>query len=207
MTEQDALLAAIIASPECDTSRLVYADWLDEHGQPEWAEFIRMQIATLEKRCLNGSRLWGAAHASDAWFAAVCKSLRLDWDFWNNQTALKPRQPDPNILTTEFLVTRGFVEEVCCSAMRWFARADALTATHPIRRVRLTTLPAGQWSALQKRGEATYRYAFHRRTVTESRVREQREKDGVWDDLPDTPAHIFRAFWPTIEMEILSRAD
>jgi uncharacterized protein (TIGR02996 family) len=38
-----ALLAAIIAEPEDDTPRLVYADWLDEHARPERAEFIRVQ--------------------------------------------------------------------------------------------------------------------------------------------------------------------
>jgi uncharacterized protein (TIGR02996 family) len=40
----DALLRAICESPWEDTPRLVYADWLDENGQPERAEFIRVQI-------------------------------------------------------------------------------------------------------------------------------------------------------------------
>jgi uncharacterized protein (TIGR02996 family) len=44
MSDEDALLAAIIANPDEDTPRLVYADWLDENGQPERAEFIRLQI-------------------------------------------------------------------------------------------------------------------------------------------------------------------
>jgi uncharacterized protein (TIGR02996 family) len=26
-----------------DTPRLIYADWLEDHGQPELAEFIRVQ--------------------------------------------------------------------------------------------------------------------------------------------------------------------
>ena len=36
-------LAAILEAPDDDAPRLVYADWLDEHGQPERAEFIRVQ--------------------------------------------------------------------------------------------------------------------------------------------------------------------
>lgn len=44
MNEAAALLAAIYANPDEDTPRLVYADWLDEHDQPERAEFIRVQI-------------------------------------------------------------------------------------------------------------------------------------------------------------------
>ena len=43
MSDAPALLAAIRAAPDDDAPRLVYADWLDEHGQPERAEFIRLQ--------------------------------------------------------------------------------------------------------------------------------------------------------------------
>lgn len=43
MSDEAALLAAILAHPDEDTPRLMYADWLDEHGQPERAEFIRIQ--------------------------------------------------------------------------------------------------------------------------------------------------------------------
>jgi uncharacterized protein (TIGR02996 family) len=45
MSDEAALLRAIYANPDDDTPRLVYADWLDEHDQPERAEFIRVQIA------------------------------------------------------------------------------------------------------------------------------------------------------------------
>jgi uncharacterized protein (TIGR02996 family) len=43
MTEA-ALRAAVAAAPDDDTPRLVYADWLDEHGRPDYACFIREQI-------------------------------------------------------------------------------------------------------------------------------------------------------------------
>src|SRR5262249_56850238 len=44
MTDGEDLLRAIVATPEDDAPRLVYADWLDEHGVPDWAEFIRVQV-------------------------------------------------------------------------------------------------------------------------------------------------------------------
>jgi uncharacterized protein (TIGR02996 family) len=44
MTDRDALLRAICENPEDDAPRLVFADWLDEHGDPRQAEFIRVQI-------------------------------------------------------------------------------------------------------------------------------------------------------------------
>ncbi|QJW94609.1 TIGR02996 domain-containing protein [Frigoriglobus tundricola] len=43
-SEHEALLSAIIQFPDEDTPRLVFADWLDEHGDHDRAEFIRLQI-------------------------------------------------------------------------------------------------------------------------------------------------------------------
>src|SRR5438552_1722782 len=40
----DNLLEAIIDNPDDDALRLVFADWLEDHGQFECAEFIRVQI-------------------------------------------------------------------------------------------------------------------------------------------------------------------
>jgi uncharacterized protein (TIGR02996 family) len=45
MTEHDAFLQTIIESPDDDALRLVFADWLDEHGEAERAELIRLQCA------------------------------------------------------------------------------------------------------------------------------------------------------------------
>ena len=58
MTDRDALIAAITAHPDDDTPRLVYADWLQENGEPDRAEFIRLQCR-LEHRIATGSE-WDA---------------------------------------------------------------------------------------------------------------------------------------------------
>jgi uncharacterized protein (TIGR02996 family) len=42
---RDGLLAAILEDPDDDVPRLVYADWLEEHGDEVYARFIRKQIA------------------------------------------------------------------------------------------------------------------------------------------------------------------
>jgi uncharacterized protein (TIGR02996 family) len=48
MSDREALLAAIAANPREETTRLVYADWLDEHGESDvdkaTAEYIRGSI-------------------------------------------------------------------------------------------------------------------------------------------------------------------
>ena len=43
MTERDAFLQAIRDSPDDDTPRLVFADWLTENGDADRGEFIRVQ--------------------------------------------------------------------------------------------------------------------------------------------------------------------
>jgi len=42
--DEAALLRAVAAAPDDDTPRLVYADWLDDQGRHERAEFIRLQV-------------------------------------------------------------------------------------------------------------------------------------------------------------------
>ena len=44
MSDGDALLRAVLACPEDDSARLVYADWLQENDQEAWAELIRVQV-------------------------------------------------------------------------------------------------------------------------------------------------------------------
>lgn len=40
-----ALYRSVLESPEDDAARLIFADWLEENGEPEMAEFIRVQCA------------------------------------------------------------------------------------------------------------------------------------------------------------------
>jgi uncharacterized protein (TIGR02996 family) len=44
MSDHDALLQGVLDAPADDAPRLVYADWLDDHGQAERADLIRLQI-------------------------------------------------------------------------------------------------------------------------------------------------------------------
>jgi uncharacterized protein (TIGR02996 family) len=48
MTHDEAFLQAILESPDDDTPRLIYADWLDEHGDSARAELIRVQCQLAE---------------------------------------------------------------------------------------------------------------------------------------------------------------
>jgi uncharacterized protein (TIGR02996 family) len=45
MSQDAGFLQDIVAHPEDDTPRLIYADWLEDHGDPDRAAFIRVQCA------------------------------------------------------------------------------------------------------------------------------------------------------------------
>src|SRR4051812_19714689 len=50
MSDGASLLAYCHLHPDDDQARLVYADWLEEHGEADRAELVRVQVAR--------SRLW-----------------------------------------------------------------------------------------------------------------------------------------------------
>jgi uncharacterized protein (TIGR02996 family) len=50
VSDRDAFLAAIHDAPDDDAPRLVFADWLEENGEPERAEFIRVQVEMRRER-------------------------------------------------------------------------------------------------------------------------------------------------------------
>ena len=74
VTDEEALLAAVAAAPLDDAPRLVYADWLQEQGADEEAEYVRAVVALShppEDRALVG-RCVELAETLDAdWRQAV----------------------------------------------------------------------------------------------------------------------------------------
>jgi uncharacterized protein (TIGR02996 family) len=50
---KESLLKAIVNNPDDDFPRLVFADWLEEHGDVERAEFIRIQCRIAERNRLE----------------------------------------------------------------------------------------------------------------------------------------------------------
>ena len=54
MNEKAALLSAIRETPDDDTPRLVFADWLQENGEEERAEFVRIQCQLASSKRFRG---------------------------------------------------------------------------------------------------------------------------------------------------------
>jgi uncharacterized protein (TIGR02996 family) len=80
MSDRQALLRSVVAAPDDDAPRLVFADWLDENGAPERAEFIRVQCRLAQSGVADPAyealrdreaELW-AAHGSE-WAAPFAR--------------------------------------------------------------------------------------------------------------------------------------
>jgi uncharacterized protein (TIGR02996 family) len=121
----EALLQAVIAEPEEEAPRLIYADWLDEQGQPEGvdrAAFIQVQI--------------GLAHASEE--AAVTRQLRKrEQELWEAYKERWLTHLPPHLRKREPRFHRGFLEELSLPPASWAKHGAKLFGQNPIYRVRL----------------------------------------------------------------------
>lgn len=151
MTTLDSLLAAILdPATDCDAVRLVMADALEEAGQDERAELIRVQIRIdrLNTELMNEED-YGNPNCKgcrERLVLLVCEQELIR----SQRGAWLTRYPWVDIASLRhgavqdgraFLFDRGFVEEIHCPAADWLSHADTLTAAHPIRCVTLTTMP------------------------------------------------------------------
>lgn len=135
MTDQEALLASILSSPHDDTPRLIYADWCEENGDAERAEFIRYQIDLA--RGPNGIKK--AVDIDDAderqkWLDKVQwlshRQFRLAADnpeWWPDGWFMKFDSDGCQYPRPTMYVCRGFASRVRCSCDHWLAHADKLT--------------------------------------------------------------------------------
>ena len=114
----DAFLASIADRPDDDLPRLVYADWLDENGQPDRAEFIRTQIE-LANLPPNDPR-------REVLMARERVLLRDHRERWGMEAFRGQSQ----------VFRRGFVEEVNVSAEWLVSRPDSLLASGLVRHLR-----------------------------------------------------------------------
>ena len=111
MTDTDALLDAIFANPGDDTPRLVYADWLEEHGHPEYADFIRLCCRA------EGEPSWDVRYQLNRERHERIIRLHRDWRL--REARFLPAEP------THAFYPRGVFEgRVEVSAFEFLAAAD-----------------------------------------------------------------------------------
>jgi uncharacterized protein (TIGR02996 family) len=131
MHDRDALLRAIVANPDDDAPRLVFADWLDEHGDPDRAEFIRVQ-------CELGRLVMGTQ-------AAFARYAAIQTRSWALFQAHRPRwRLEFGRLTAEpemhLWYRRGMAAKVVCPVEYFLAHGERLFEVAPIEEVEFTQL-------------------------------------------------------------------
>jgi uncharacterized protein (TIGR02996 family) len=119
---EDAFLQTILDHPDDDIPRLVFADWLEEHGNPRGA-FIRLQCE--RAKLTQYDPAWKTVLAQEA---ALLKQFEAEWS--------KPvlRYVD------EAHYRRGFIEHVRVSAMMLLKNGDRLLRIAPVTSIRLESV-------------------------------------------------------------------
>jgi|SRR5262245_285412 len=120
------LLRAVLEAPDDDAPRLVYADWLDEHGDPKRAELIRLEV---ELARLDAAR--DAGGLSTAEESEYDRRLRRLFDLWWNHPVAWFGHAG------RYEVHRGFLHRIRMSISSFFDLAAAVFAVHPITHVDL----------------------------------------------------------------------
>ena len=125
--DERALIQAVIAAPDDDTPRMVYADWLDEHGRPERAEFIRVDC---ELARLADNEPGRQARAEALWERRV-ELIEAHYRTWEAETkaGLPPNRQ------TSVVFRRGMPAEVICTVKYFAESADAILRIGPIELV------------------------------------------------------------------------
>jgi len=116
----DAFLGDILECPEDDAPRLIYADWLEDEGEPERAEFIRLQ-------CELASR----ARETDRPATARAREQEL-------LSANGPAWAGPLAgLVRSFEFRRGFIERVRLDSSALLEQGEEVFRLAPVRHLEL----------------------------------------------------------------------
>lgn len=118
--QEQAFLEAILEHPDDDTPRLIFADWLEEHGDADRAEFIRLQCA-----------LAGKDLPSDR---------RAEWD--RRQQQLLEQHEKEWVRPIRRLIRgwkfhRGFIDEVIVSNDQFLDAAERIVRAAPIQNLKI----------------------------------------------------------------------
>jgi uncharacterized protein (TIGR02996 family) len=139
MTHEEAFIQAIREAPKDDAPRLIYADWLEEHGQADRAEFIRVQCQL--------ARLTDERPEQSLLLARAESLLRKHWNEWveplRTIVGLWRDRYGEHWLGEEYLADglrrfqRGFVDSLALDAGAFLRNAEYLKRLVPLRELRL----------------------------------------------------------------------
>jgi uncharacterized protein (TIGR02996 family) len=164
------LLADVLADPAADVPRLIYADWLEDAGEEERAELIRVQIdmethcfltrkapphetgrVPVPARCLcelggtcdlrRRERKLLAEHLE--WSDGFARAVGVEGTYFRTDAAAQHQYGH-----TKWQYCRGFVEVVELTAADWVAHGKKLVRVAPLCEVRLSDMVPSSYHAV-----------------------------------------------------------
>lgn len=161
--DADALLRAIVRHPDDDTPRLVYADWLQENGDEDRAEFIRLQIAVAEQ-----------PNEPDPRSARIEELRKKNWKNWRAEL------PRLSGITWASYFWRGFVSSVSADTSKWLIQQRGqVFESAPIQSLVLNDAGLATLQAVLDLPEAE--------RLTGLTIRQCRIREGEWQALARCP--------------------
>ncbi len=127
-SDRDALLAGILADPDADLPRLVFADWLEETGHPAncaRAEYIRLAIRRAELHRSGTTRV----KRIDRLDAQLMVLEKMFDDGWASYTITHP-VCSPRLVS--YKRSRGFISGLAVCADSISPEFQQLLLSHPI---------------------------------------------------------------------------
>jgi uncharacterized protein (TIGR02996 family) len=119
-TTEQALLRDVLEHPWDDLPRLIYADRLEESGQGERAEFIRVQCELVYVRCVYDNPSWEKSRTHPVGTCRRCDMYRRESELF----ALGVGQDQlPEGISLKFKWQRGFVSHIECTLSEFMGGA------------------------------------------------------------------------------------
>jgi uncharacterized protein (TIGR02996 family) len=132
MNQEEAFLQAVLETPDDDTPRLVYADWLDDHGDAR-GTFIRLQceIARLPEDDPRRAALMAQAMPLEEQIRkSLRQKVRPEW----------ARRIPAWVLKEKHNFERGFLAGLTTTPGRFLQGAEALVRAVPLQHLKLNYL-------------------------------------------------------------------
>ncbi len=137
------LLRAVASAPADDLPRLVAADWLDEHGEADRAEFIRIQVererADRPELRWREVALWNNPLCGPLWAVEACPGLVTLTDAADAGSPLRGLGVNGVERVT---FRRGFPHRIDCRAEQWATFGSGIVPRQPVRELFLTACDA-----------------------------------------------------------------
>lgn len=176
MSTRAELLEVIRLNPLEDAPRLMYADWLDDHGTADdrlRAAFIRGQIAAWDANATTDYRYELPNHRATVIGGQVNDLLvRRVWAGPDAPDGLGYKVPRSSLARFQLrnrsgshrcVWRRGFPDEVECPFRVWFFGAPHWLKAHPIRRATVT-VPGGVTAYFTERESGRSTFTLYNQT-------------------------------------------